>query len=303
MNPVSEKEKKHGVAAVLCAGFFWGILGNFVKIATAAGLTALQIGALRNSLACLMMFFFLLCTDRSLFRIRLKDFWMFIGTGIISLTFFSLCNFLMVQQSGISVAVTLLYTSPIFVMLMSAMIFHEKMNPRKILALFMTFTGCVLVAGFFGGGIALTPAVLLLGLGSGFFYALYSIFGKFAVQNYRPQTITFYTLLLSACAFLPFSDPPSLAQKMSLPLFGVTLIMAFVSTFLPYLLYTYGLSCMDSGKAAIYVTVEPMTGALCGILFFHEDHGVLKLLGIALILGASILLSLSDRIREKQAAC
>ena len=49
---------------------------------------------------------------------------------------------------------------------------------------------------------------------------------------------------------------------------------------------------MDSGKAAIYVTVEPMVGTLTGILLFHEEHGPLKILGIALILGASVLLSL-----------
>ncbi|MCI1722109.1 MAG: DMT family transporter [Lachnospiraceae bacterium] len=289
--PPSGSERR-GIAAVLAAGVSWGLLGIFVKYGSAAGLTSLQIGFLRVSFAGIMMFLYLLAADRSLFRIRLKDIWMFIGTGVISLTLFSLCYFTVTRLSEVSIAVTLLYTSPIFVMLMSAVFFHEKITGRKILALLMTFTGCIFVAGIFGGGAVLTPLILCLGLASGFFYGLYSIFGKFAVGKYTSQTITFYTFLFSALAFLPFSDPADLAAKLNPVLILVMLLMAFVSTFLPYVFYTYGLSCMDSGKAAIYVTVEPMVGTLTGILLFHEEHGPLKILGIALILGASVLLSL-----------
>jgi drug/metabolite transporter (DMT)-like permease len=293
-----EKKELKGILAVILAGTAWGLIGIFVKYADAAGLSSLQIGLLRVTFAGIFMFLYLLAKDPGLFRFRLRDIWMFIGTGVISLTFFSLCYFTVTQMSEVSVAVTLLYTSPVFVMLMSALIFHEKITGRKIIALLMTCSGCILVAGFFGGSSMLTPVILLLGLASGFFYGLYSIFGKFAVLKYRTQTVTFYTFLFSALAFLPFSHPEGLITKMNLPLLLMMLLMAFVSTFLPYLLYTYGLSRMDSGKAAIYVTVEPMVGSLTGILFFGEEHGPLKILGIALILGASILLSAGPAFRK-----
>ncbi len=49
---------------------------------------------------------------------------------------------------------------------------------------------------------------------------------------------------------------------------------------------------MEAGRAAILVAVEPLVGALIGILVFREDHGPLKLLGILLILAAVVLLNL-----------
>lgn len=57
----------------------------------------------------------------------------------------------------------LLYTSPIFIMVISAIVFKEKITRNKLLALAMVFVGCVLVAGLLGGGYALTPTILLLG--------------------------------------------------------------------------------------------------------------------------------------------
>ena len=70
-------------------------------------------------------------------------------------------------------------------MVLSAIFFRERINRRKVMALVMTFLGCVLVAGLLGGTYTLTPKVLLLGLGSGLFYGLYSIFGS---DVYKRQT-------------------------------------------------------------------------------------------------------------------
>ena len=44
---------------------------------------------------------------------------------------------------------------------------------------------------------------ILFGLGSGFGYALYSIFCKFALEKYSASTVTFYTFLFSAAFSLP----------------------------------------------------------------------------------------------------
>ena len=60
---------------------------------------------------------------------------------------------------------------------------------------------------------------------------------------------------------------------------------------LPYLLYTWGLQRMDSGRAAILVAVEPLVGAVLGMTAYGEPHGPMKLLGIALILAAVLVLN------------
>lgn len=99
------------------------------------------------------------------------------------------------QQTSLAVAALLLYTAPVFVMLMSLLCFGEAFTRTKALALLLTFSGCACVTGVFGSSLTLTLSGLLYGLGSGFGYALYSIFGKYAVRKYSSLTITAYTFI------------------------------------------------------------------------------------------------------------
>ena len=230
-------------------------------------------------------------------KIQLRDIWMFVGTGIVSVVLFNVFYFSTIVSSQASVAVVLLYTSPIFVMLLSAVIFREKITRRKLIALAMTFLGCVFVAGLAGGGYSIPPLVLLTGLGSGLFYALYTVFGRFALEKYDTMTVTAYTFLFGLVGSLPMGHPGRVLRIVSaqpsliLWCLGVGVICAV----LPYFFYTWGLQRMESGRAAILVAVEPLVGAVIGMTVFHESHDLLKLIGIALILGAIVLLNGGDQ--------
>ena len=239
------------------------------------------------------LLFLLLFTDRAAFRVRLQDLWYFVGTGIFSVLFFNWCYFNAISLSALSVAAVLLYTSPVFVMLLSALCFQEPITPRKIGALLLTFCGCVLVAGLFPAGVgSISAAAVLFGLGSGFGYALYSIFSKLALKRYSPSTITFYTFLFSALGSLPLSrlwEDASLLLDPRAILGGLGI--GVLCCILPYLLYTEGLRWAEPGKAAILATVEPFVAALIGIFAFHEAVTPYKLLGMAAIFGAILILN------------
>lgn len=280
-------------ACVLAAGAMWGTISIFIRHLDGAGLSALQVCLIRTLLAWLITGAFLAIRSPQLLSIRLRDCWYFIGTGVISYTLFSTCYFMAVAMSQVSVAVMLLYTSPVFVTLLSAVIFHERMTRRKWLALVCTVTGCVLVAGVFQGHLAVPLPALALGLASGFLYALYSIFGRFALNRYDPLTVTFYTFTFATAAMLPLGHPGYIFEVLmgdpSLWLWVAGI--AIVCSVLPYFLYTVGLQYMESGKAAIMATIEPFVGSAVGIFFFAEPHGPLKLIGMALILGSVIILN------------
>ena len=57
-----------------------------------------------------------------------------------------------------------------------------------------------------------------------------------------------------------------------------------VSTALPYIFYTKGLAEVDSGKASILASIEPVVAALVGILAFGEPFTITVLLGLGCIL-------------------
>ena len=217
----------------------------------------------------------------------------FLAPAFAPLSFFNWCYFNAIASSSMSVAAVLLYTSPVFVTLLSALLFRESITPFKLAALVLTFVGCTLVTGLFPlGQESVSFRTILFGLGSGFGYALYSIFGKFALKKYPSSTVTFYTFLFSALFALPLSGlHRDLSRLACWQAIAGALGIGVLCCILPYLLYTEGLRYAEAGKAAILATIEPFVAALLGIFLFHEAVTPYKLLGMAAIFSAILLLN------------
>ena len=281
----------------ILAGVLWGTISVFLKNLSSSGLSLIQITACRAIFSSFFLFVYFLVKDKNLLKIKLKDIWMFVGTGVVSLTFFSLCYFSTILESGASIAVILLYTSPIFILLLSAILFKEKITKIKLFALILTFVGCIFVTGI-GGENHLSAKGLFIGLCAGFGYALYSIFSRFALEKYKPLTVTFYTFVFSSISLLPFCNVVEICSSFSEKSLFFLIGIALVCTVLPYIFYTFGLSGLETGKAAILVTVEPLVGSLIGIFVWKENLDMLKLIGIIMIFIAVILINLNCKSRE-----
>jgi len=291
--------KRNASLAVLTAGTLWGTMGIFVRGLNAAGLAAMEVVELRILSGFAVVGLFLLLGKRELFRVRLRDLWCFLGTGIVSLLLFSFCYFSAMNHTSIAVAGVLLYTAPIFVMLLSLLLFREHLTARKLTALLLAFSGCVLVSGL-GSGEAVSLPGLLLGLGAGFFYALYSIFGRYAVnRGYSSWTITFYTFLFCALggAFLTDWTAIGLAVRQDRTVLLWIPALAVFTAFLPYVLYAAGLRKMESSRASILASVEPVVCALVSVLVFREPIGFGGIAGVLLVLTAIAVLSLEGKRR------
>ena len=190
------RNRNIGPALIILAGCFWGSMGIFVRKLSSFDFSPIQIVSVRITIAALVFAVLLLIRDRRGFRIALRDLPLFLGLGFGSILFFTVCYFSAITMMPLSTAAILLYTSPIWIMLMSVLFFHEKLNRIKLTALALAFAGCVLVSGISGEGLTLTG--LLLGLGSGIGYGLYSILGTIALRKYSPYTVTTYTFLFAA---------------------------------------------------------------------------------------------------------
>lgn len=279
--------------AVILAGILWGTISIFIRALSAAGISSLEIAMIRMIVAALLFTAVVALKDKKLLRVGLGDLWMFVGTGIVSVVLFNCCYFSTIVNSEASVAVVLLYTSPVFIMLLSALLFKEKITAQKLTALILTVAGCVLVAGLLGGGFAISPKVLLTGLASGLFYGLYTIFGRVALEKYDTMTVTAYTFLFGMIGSVFIGDVGRVwsVVRGEPELLLWCLGIGIFCTVLPYFLYTWGLQRLEAGKAAILVAVEPLVGAVIGMTVFQESREPAKLLGIALIIGAIILLN------------
>jgi len=274
---------------VLGAGSLWGLMGMFVRHFNGLGLGSLEIGELRMIMGLVVTGGYLAIFHRELLKIRWRDLWCFAGTGIGSLLLMNWTYFTAMEHTSLAVAGVLLYTAPIFVMLLSALLFRETITKRKVFALLLAFSGCAMVSGI-GTDNQISGLGLIYGLGAGISYAMYSIFGRFAIRRgYGSWTITFYSFLFCAAAGAFVCDWHVAAAAVTEPVWVV--LLGVVTAFAPYVLYSLGLTAMENSRASILASIEPVVATLISVFVFHEPMGVLSALGIGLVLTAIVLLA------------
>ena len=298
-------KKKLAVLSVLLAGTLWGCIGFFVRRYEALGLSSMQTAALRITLAAIIFAVFVLIYKPKLYKIKLKDIWCFLGTGVVSVGVFTFCYFKSIELSSLSVAAVLLYTAPAFVMLFSLIFFKEKMTVMKGVALVLAVVGCAMTTGVIGGDINVTVAGLLFGLGSGICYALYSIFSRFALnRGYEPFTITLYTFIFAsifsvvACDIRPVIGVLTESWESA----GFAVLFALVSCVLPYVFYTLGLKYISASTASIIATVEPVVATVVGAWYFGEELGVpFGYIGVGLVFLSVVLINIKISQKKNKA--
>lgn len=286
-------KEKMSVLLVLFAASMWGCIGIFVRHLSAFGFGAMQITATKCLLTAVLMFLYILLTDREKFRIRRKDIGWFLANGIFSIYVFNTAYSAAITLVSLSTAVVLLYTAPVFVMFLSVLFFHERFTRMKGLCLVLCIGGSALVSGIAGGMEVNTPG-LILGLVSGIGYALYSIFSGVIVRKYHPFTNVFYTFLIAGTAGALSCDMGGalrMAAGSGETLFW-TLANGMVTSFLPYIAYTTALQHMNPSKAAIIATLEPVVATLAGIFLYKEAMTLPGGIGILMVFTALVLSNL-----------
>lgn len=282
--------------AISAGASLWGLIAYFIRGLSGFGFSSMEIVGIRavTAAAALLLIGLFLGPGRLALK-RTSDIGLFAGTGICSIVFFNWCYFTSINLMDISIAVILLYTSPAFVAVLSYIFLKEKITGRKIIAVCGTVAGCILIAGV-GGGSGLSLIGVVTGLGAGLGYALYSIFGKFALQKYEPFTVTLYTFVTASAVLLPITR---LWEKASLFLQPEVLFLGLglglLPTVLAYFLYTWGLEKTESSKAAVMATIEPVVAIFMGVALYSESLGYMQLSGSIIILLCVILVNLPER--------
>lgn len=280
--------------STLFAGAFWGLTGYFTRMLPTYGMENTGVILLRFLFAALFFAIYMVVKNPKLFVIKVKDFWLFLALGLISLLFFTLCYFQAMTVMSLSAAVILLYTAPAFVMVFSIFIFKERLTKRKLFALGLAFAGCVCTSGVASGNLNFTLTGLLYGLGAGLGYGFYGIFARLLLdRGYVSATINFYACILAVIgvSLVWGFQAPLVTMASSWEATGLAVAMAFFTCFLPYTMFTYGLNGVETGKAAIMASVEVVVATLVGVLAFGETIGVLGVAGVILVLTAIVVLN------------
>lgn len=289
--------KNKGAVYVLIAAILWGGIGIFVKNLERLKVSPMNIVFLRCLLTVIILAVVLSVKDRKMFKLSLRDIPLFIGNGIFSVVMFTYCYYQTIELSTLSVAAVLMYTAPIFVMIISVIFFKEKLTLNKVAALVLSFIGCAFVSGIVGSALRVSTSALIFGLLTGFGYSLYTIFGsRLVLRGYKTFTIIFYTFLfaLAGALIILLVSGDHAAISYSPEVWFWAFLMAIFNTILPYFFYTAGLRSMDASKAPIIATVEPVAATVLG-LFYGEKLSIFGVLGIILVLSSVVIVNIGGK--------
>ena len=283
-----------GAAMVVGAAFLWGSLALFARALEAHGFAPLELASVRAAMGCVLLGAWLLLRRPALLRIRLRDAPFLAAYGTFAFALFAYFYFATVERTSIGVAVALLYTAPAFVVVLSRVIWRERIGGPQLGALALVLLGVFLVTGalrtLLTGAASVTAAAALLGLGSGFTYGLYTVFGRHALQRFHALTTLFYVLAFAA-AGLAFLVPPWQALARTPAALPLLLAMGLFPTVVAYVLYLGALRRMRATSASMIAAVEPVIAAALGAIFLGERLGPDQYAGVLLVLAATLLLA------------
>jgi drug/metabolite transporter (DMT)-like permease len=220
-----------------------------------------------------------------LLRIRPRDLPFFAFYGFVGITMNFWAYFSAVKFTTLAVAITLLYTYPAFVVLLSAAFLRERLTGAKVGAVVLTLLGSALVAQVHRAEwFRLNLRGILFGLVCGLSMATYSILGKRALARYAPWTVVLYAFVAGSL-FLALMSGPRLIQAASYPAVAWLWILglALIPSLGGYALYTTGLRDLPASQASIIATWEVVTASFLGWLIFGEHLASVQLLGAALV--------------------
>jgi len=280
---------------IVYAASSWGMTGIVTRNMAAAGFSYYEISALRVVFSAIFMIVFMFMTNRQALKIKVKDLWVFVCMAAVGSAFMTTLYFITMSLIELAAASVLLYTAPYMAMVMSAIVFKEKVTPQKLAALLIAFTGCVMTVGFFGSADLNTIGVLM-GLASAFCYALNTIIAKIAVTNHDPFAVATYVFCFAGVMLLPFCDFSNVAVLIVDPAnIKSILIISLLISVLPSMGYYIGLKTLEPGRVLIIAFVEPLAAACAGFIVFDEVLTPVKMLGMGLIFLSLIVLNLRGR--------
>ncbi|ASJ03637.1 drug/metabolite transporter 3 [Thermococcus profundus] len=277
---------RRGYLFVFLAASMWGTLGIFAKYLNGFGLSTFTMVFYRVLFAIILLAAYLSVRGIgfSIDRSRLKFYALY---GFFSIFLFYTLYFYTVTISSVSFAVLLLYTAPVYSIILGRLIFGEELTSEKLFALLLVMVGVVLVNG---AGNGFSTRALIFGLLTGFTYALYGVLAKFAVRKEEPEKALFYTLLFGLFFLVPFTD-----FKVPFGAVPYLFALALFPTFFGYILYNHALKEVEVSRASIIATIEPVVAILLAFLLFGERLTPKQLVGAAMIIGGSILVHIGGK--------
>lgn len=297
-----QPSRQTGYALGLSAALVWAATSPGIKYQLETlGTPALTLSFWRDAFiaivlgTCLLLFGKRGSDGRSPIAVSRIDMRNLALTGIISIGIYHALWVYSIMLNGVALAVVLIYTYPTFVTIGSWLFFGASISKRQILALVVSFIGCILLVR------AYDPSVLqsswqgiLVGICTGIAHAGYVLVSQRIVTRNSPWVTLMWTMFFGSLVLLVLTlvlqGPETLfaVGDGALPWISL-LILALGPTLGGYALFTLSLRHISGPVASLLVIIEAPISSLIAVLFLNEQLIWPQVVGMGLVFLAAFL--------------
>lgn len=196
------------------------------------------------------------------------------------------------QWVASSLAGILMATVPLTVVLIAPFFgVHERLGPRRVLGLFIGFSGVIALLGVDAG----QDARLWFGVFAMTFAVIGYAVGPLIVQRHLAgldeMGAIAASLVVASIILLPFAVATAPSQMPSTVSIASVIVLGLVCTALALTLFFYLIHAAGAARAALVAYVNPAVASILGVLVLNEPFGIHTVAGMAMILFGSWLAS------------
>ena len=291
-----KNDKLKGFILVIIAALFWGYLGVPTKNLYDFNFDSFSVCFFRTSIAGIFYLLYCLKKDNNLLKIDKNGLLFFIVYGAIGFATTFICYNISVNHTSIALGTMFMFTSQIWVVILSYFIFKEKFTTRKIIAIFLTLTGCFMMCKVYDPkNLNLNLTGVILGLISGFTFALQIIFAKISSKKYNQNTLLSYSFIFASLFLIPFVNIKNtyVILNNSNNLYAIMqniFIIGFFTTVIANGAYLKSVEYIDVSIASIIGTLEIPISAIIAYFIFRQALDFMQIIGMFLIIISVIIL-------------
>ena len=292
--------KSKDVAALLLLSTVWG--GSFLFIRVASPVFGpVVLVELRVLIAGLAL---MLCAILTRPILNLRKYWLhYLVIGIIN----SAIPFLLISTAELHLtagfAAILNATSPLFAAIVAAIWIKEALPARKVVGLLLGLVGVCVLVGWsplpFSATVIFSTVACLT---ASAFYGLGSVYTKVHMHRTSSLGTVMCSQLGASLLLLPFVPVFPTQHIPTLPVILAVAALALACTAFAYLIYFQLIKNVGPTRALTVTFLVPPFGVLWGVLFLHEVVTWSTVVGFAIILAGTALVTGVLRFRREQDA-
>lgn len=280
------------------AAISYGVNPLCAKMLYREGVNCNTVLCYRFLIGVIILGLFMLLHKRD-FSLTRKEFCVLSVLGIV-FAVSSLTYFLSFQYMSAGVAATLVFAYPIFVALLMAIFFKERLKWPSLSAIVLTVLGILLLYKDDTGRPIATVGIVLILL-SALAYALYIIIVNKSGIVMSSVKLTFYAMAICwVCIVLCANLFPDGALQV---LHGgsqwlYAFLLGLIPTVVSLVFMAMAIKCIGSTPTAVMGALEPVTSIFLGLFILGEAITLRISIGVFLILSAVMFIIFDEKLRK-----